>query len=85
MSINNKDQEEWSSLFDNCLSHRVFPNQRKKHKYYSSALKAIKHLGSIYCSVSLYCDIFEQLLFDSIYVFLDSNCLLNNTQPSQPT
>ena len=58
----------------------VFPvRQKKKNKKQKSS----KQLVDNYRPVSLlpiFSKIFEKMLFDSIYEFLDKNCLLNSNQ-----
>ena len=57
----------------------VFPVRQKKNKKQKSS----KQLVDNYRPVSLlpiFSKIFEKMLFDSIYEFLDKNCLLNSNQ-----
>ena len=69
-----------SLLFNNCLRDGVFPNDWKKANVIPVHKKGNKQLVSNYRPVSLlpiYSKVFEKLIFDCIYDFLDQNCLLN--------
>ena len=71
-----------SFLFNNCLGDGVFLNNWKKANAIPVHKKGNKQLVSNYCPVSLLpiCSkIFEKLIFDCIYDFLDQNCLLRAT------
>ena len=66
-------------LFNNCLRYGVFRNDWKKANVIQVDKKGNKQLVSNYRPVSLlpvFSKIFEKLIFDCIYDFLDQNCLL---------
>ena len=66
-----------SLLFNNCLRDGVFPNDWKKANVIPVHKKGNKQLVSNYSPVSLLpiCSkIFEKLIFDCIYDFLDHIC-----------
>ena len=70
-------------LFNNCLRHGVSPNDWKKANVIQVDKKGNKQLVSNYRPVSLlpvFSKIFEKLIFDCIYDFLDQNCLLKANQ-----
>ena len=71
-------------LFNNCLRDGVFPNDwGKKANVIPVHKKGNKQLVSNYRPVSLLpiCSkIFEKLIFECIYDFLDQNCLLKANQ-----
>ena len=70
-------------LFNNCLRHGVSPNDWKKANVIQVDKKGNKQLVSNYRPGSLLpiCSkIFEKLIFDCIYDFLDQNCLLKANQ-----
>ena len=70
-------------LFNNCLRYGVFPNDWKKANVIPVHKKGNEQLVSNYYPLSLLliCSkIFEKLIFDCIYDFLDQNCLLKANQ-----
>ena len=72
-----------SLSFTNCLRDGVFPNNLKKANVIPVHKKGNKQLVSNYCPVSLLliCSkIYENLVFDCIYDFLDQDCQLNANQ-----
>lgn len=72
----------FSFLFGNCISHGFFPNNWEKASIIPAHKKENEQLVSNYRLVSLspVCSkIFENLIFDSIFDFLDRSCLLTKT------
>ena len=68
-------------LFNNCLKQGVFPNIWKTAKVITVNKENRKQLVDNYRPISLLpiCSkIIEKLLFNSIYEFLDENCLGNS-------
>ena len=72
-----------SLLFNTCQRDGVFPNDWKKANVIPVHKKGNEQLVSNYYPLSLLliCSkIFEKLIFDCIYDFLDQNCLLKANQ-----
>ena len=70
-------------LFNNCVKQGVFPNIWKMANVLPVHKRNSKQLVDNYRPVSLLpicTKIFEKLLFDSIYEFLDKNKLLNSNR-----
>ena len=68
-------------LFNNCLKQGVFPNIWKTANVIPVNKENRKQLVDNYRPISLLpiCSkIFEKLLFNNIYEFLDENCLGNS-------
>ena len=72
-----------SLLFSNFAKDGFFSNNWKKANFFPVHKKGNKQLVSNYHPVPLLlvcCKIFEKLIFDCVYNFLDQNCLLNTNQ-----
>ena len=72
-----------SIIYKNCLQQGVFPDEWKKGNIIPVHKKNSKQIVDNYRPVSLLpiCSkIFEKLIFDSIYEFLDENNLFNSNQ-----
>ena len=72
-----------SIIYKNCLQQGVFPDDWKKGNIISVHKKSSKKIVNNYRPVShlpIYSKIFEKLIFDSIYEFINKNNLLNNNQ-----
>ena len=70
-------------MYKNCFQQRVFPDEWKKGNIIPVHKKNSKQKVDNYRPVSLLpiCSkIFEKLIFDSIYEFLNKNSLFNNNQ-----
>ena len=72
-----------SIIYKNCLQQGVFPDEWKKGNIIPVHKESSKQLVDNYWPESLIptCSkIFEKLIFDSIYEFLNKNNLFNNNQ-----
>ena len=70
-------------LFKNYLEKDCFPNEWKKANTASAYKKGDKQLFNNYRTVSLLpiCDnVFEKIIFNSLFEYLDTNKLLNDDQ-----
>ena len=72
-----------SIIYKNCLQQQVFPDDWKKGNIIPVYKKNSKQIANNYRAAPLLpiCSkIFEKLIFDSIYDFIDKNNLFNNNQ-----
>ena len=76
--------EPLSIIYENCLQQGVFPADWKKGDIMPVHKKNSKQIVNNYRPLFLLpiCSkIFEKLIFDSVYDFIDKNNLFNNNQP----
>ena len=70
-------------IFEKCLESRQYPNLWKKANVQPVHKKDSRQLATNYRTISLLCisgKIFEKIIFDQLYSFLDGNQLLNANQ-----
>ena len=68
-------------IFRNCLETESFPKERKKASIIPVRKKGDKQLITNYRSLLLICEkFFEKIIFNSLFVYLNNNNLLNSNQ-----